>query len=393
MGFLEMIFPKRADIARAKEFFQFLNGYTPVFTSSAGSVYESELIRSALDAHGRYNAKLRPVITGTTNETLNKRLMIRPNRWMTWPKFNYWVTQILYAKNTAFIVPVFNDYGTISGLTPINPKRWEVLDVAGEPWVRFYFENGQKAALELKHIGILTRFQFNNELFGEDNEALRSTLDLIELQKQGIQHGIRNSASYRFMAVAGNFAKAADLAQERKRFDENNFSKDSGGGGILLFPSTYKDVKQVDAKPYTVDADQMRLINESVMNYYSCNLDVIQNKAIGDSWLAYYEGAVEWYAVNISDVISFILYSEIELIHGNYFFMSSNRLQYMSTKDKLSAISTFADRGLMTRNELRDILNLPALPEPFGSQIPARGEYYSVNDEADQEDDDEGKGP
>ena len=50
----------------------------------------------------------------------------------------------------------------------------------------------------------------------------------------------------------------------------------------------------------------------------------------------------------------------------------------MSNSDKLSAISQLADRGLMTRNELRDILNLSPLPEPYGSQIPARGEYYNV---------------
>ena len=47
------------------------------------------------------------------------------------------------------------------------------------------------------------------------------------------------------------------------------------------------------------------------------------------------------------------------------------------------------DRGLATRNELREILNLPPLPEPVGSSIPARGEYYNVNE--DEPDPDEGK--
>ena len=50
----------------------------------------------------------------------------------------------------------------------------------------------------------------------------------------------------------------------------------------------------------------------------------------------------------------------------------------MSNSDKLTAIQTFADRGLMTRNELREIANLAPLPEPYGSQIPARGEYYDI---------------
>jgi hypothetical protein len=66
--------------------------------------------------------------------------------------------------------------------------------------------------------------------------------------------------------------------------------------------------------------------------------------------------------------------------YGNRFFLTSNRLQYMSNKDKLEAIQAFADRGLMTRNELREIMNLAPLPAPYGDQIPARGEYYNVNE-------------
>ena len=31
----------------------------------------------------------------------------------------------------------------------------------------------------------------------------------------------------------------------------------------------------------------------------------------------------------------------------------------------------------------REILNLPPLPEPIGSQIPARGEYYDVTNPPD----------
>ena len=50
----------------------------------------------------------------------------------------------------------------------------------------------------------------------------------------------------------------------------------------------------------------------------------------------------------------------------------------MSNADKLNAVTQLGDRGLATRNELREILNLEPLPEEIGNQIPARGEYYDV---------------
>lgn len=124
----------------------------------------------------------------------------------------------------------------------------------------------------------------------------------------------------------------------------------------------------------------MSLIKTNVFDYFAVNEDVVQNKAFGDAWLAFYEGAVEPFAIQLSEAMTRMFFSERERAsYGNQIWFSTNRLQYMSNADKLAAISSLADRGLMTRNELRDILNLSPLPEPYGSQIPARGEYYNVN--------------
>jgi hypothetical protein len=64
------------------------------------------------------------------------------------------------------------------------------------------------------------------------------------------------------MAQLANFAKPADLAKERERFTKDNLSTESESGGFLLFPNTYKDIKQIDVKPYSVNADQMGQIRK-----------------------------------------------------------------------------------------------------------------------------------
>lgn len=70
---------------------------------------------------------------------------------------------------------------------------------------------------------------------------------------------------------------------------------------------------------------------------------------------------------------------------GNGVSVTANRLQYLSNRDKLNVSAQMADRGLMTRNEIREIWNLPPLPEPLGSQLPIRGEYYNVGEADDGE--------
>lgn len=391
MGLFEMLFGRKPEPVALKQakVFQMLDGYVPAFHTWSGSVFESDLIRAALDAHGRHAAKLVPTLSGSAKENLRNRLKIQPNAVQTWPQFLYREAVILYAKNTAFLVPTRGEYGETNGVTGIIPKKWELVEYKGQPFIRFILDKGKRLAVELSQVGILTRYQYESELFGESNEAMKPVLDLIELQRQGIQEGIKNGASYRFSAQSDNWAKDEDLAKEMERFNKFTFQNKKASGGMILFPNTYTNVQQLKQEAYKVDAEQLKTIKESVFDYFAINEDVIQGKVFGDAWLSFYESSVEWVAIQISECMSKMLFSERERQFGNRIDFTSNRLQYMSNADKMNAISQMADRGLMTRNELREILNLAPLPEPLGSQIPARGEYYDVtenggNDNADE---------
>ena len=231
--------------------------------------------------------------------------------------------------------------------------------------------------MELSRVGIMTRYQYRDDLFGESNGALGPTMQLISMQEQGITEGIKNGATFRFMARVTNFTKSEDLTKERNRFNKNQLAE--GAGGILLFPNTYSDIHQIDQKPYTVDADQMKLIQENVFTYFGTNLDVLQNKCFGDAWNAFYEGAIETFAIQYSDVTTRMTYSKREIAAGNRFFATSNRLQYMSNADKLQVSAQMADRGLMYVDEIRDMWNLPELPNGLGKRLPVRGEYYDAS--------------
>lgn len=376
---------------RVQSTFRLLDGYTPTFHSWNGSVFESDLIRAALDAHGRHMSKLQVNVQGSAKENLRNRLKIQPNAYQTWGQFLYRTAVILYARNTAFLVPTRGEYGEVNGVTNILPESWELVEYNGQPYIRFYLKDRKRLAVSLFEVGILTRYQYRNDLFGENNDAMKATLDLIEMQRQGITEGIKNGASYRFSAQSDNWASDEDLSKEMERFNKFTFQNKKTSGGFILFPNTYKNIQQLKQEAYKVDADQQQLIKSNVYDYFAVNEDVIQNKAYGDAWLAFYEGAIEPVAIQLSDVMTRMFFSERERQFGNRIWFTSNRLQYMSNSDKLNAISQMADRGLMTRNELREILNLAPLPDELGNQIPARGEYYDItNPPADKVD--SGKG-
>ena len=372
----------RGDRMVAHDTFKLLNGYTPVWHSWGGEIYESELVRAAIDARARHISKLQITVQGTAKPSLQSKLRLGPNEWQTWGQFLYRTSTILDCQTNCFIVPVIDKGGDTTGIYPVLPDKAELVEFRGDPWVRFRFHNGQIAAVELEKVGILNKFQYRNDFFGEGNRALHPTMELTNLQRQGIEEGVKNSASFRFMATLGNWTTETDLAEERERFTATNLR--NGSGGVLLWPNIYKDIKQIDAKPFIVDADQMKLIETSVMNYCAVNEDILQSKAIGDAWSSFYESVVETFSVQLSDVLTRMLFSQRERELGSSVMATANRLQYMSNKDKLEVSAQMADRGLMTRNEIREIWNLPPLPDAIGNQLPVRGEYYNVGDTAQE---------
>ena len=381
MGMLEKIFGRREQpvaLQNAKTF-RLLEGYTPAFTTWRGSIFESELIRASLDAWGRHAAKLKPNLKGSAEKELQNRLKVKPNAFQEWSKFLYQTAAILGVRNNSFLVKTRDDYGNATGIINVIPETWELVEYQGEPWIRFLLANNKRRAEKLSETGILTRYQYKNELFGENNEAMKPVLDLMNMQRQGIEEGIKNGASYRFFAQSDNWASDEDLSEEMTRFNKVTFGNKKTAGGVLLFPNTYSNIQPMKAESYKVDAEQEKLIKENVFDYFAVNEDILQNKAFGDAWLAFYEGFVEWFAIQLGEVVSGMIFTDRErAAYNNQVFFTSNRLQYMSNADKLNAVTQLGDRGLATRNELREILNLEPLPDELGNQIPARGEYYDV---------------
>ena len=382
MGLFEKIFQnsKKPSLQQAEGGFQTITAYQPIFTSWNGFLYENALVRASIDTRARHNSKLKAELVGDENMLFDKRLIKKPNSWQTWSQFLYRTSTILDMQNTCFLVPVFNEWGKTEGVFSVLPSRCTINQYAGEPWLVYQFNNGKTAAMEFSNCGILTKFQYKDDFFGESNKALNSTMELIDIQNQGIEEAVKSAATYRFYASLANFSNDNDLTKERKNFNSENFKSD-GSGGVLLFPITYKDIHQIESKPFTVDDKQMAQIKENVFDYFGVNDAVLQNKAIGDEWAAFYDGAIEPFAVQMSEVMTNLLYTEAEQDNGNEFMLTANRLQYASTKEKTAITIMAADRGLMMIDEIRaDIWGKKPLPNGLGQRIPIRGEYKNLNE-------------
>lgn len=385
MGLLDKIFrpwlntDEQQVLQQARTTFAALTAYKPHFTSWKGAIYESDLVRSAIDSRARHISKLKVEIRGSAQKSLQAKLRLAPNEWQTWSQFLYRASTILDCTTTCVIVPVYDEYMQKTGFFPVLPQKCELVDYEGEPWMRYKFAHGQTAAAPFKECAVLTRFQYASDFFGDGNGALNETMKLVHIQNQGIEEAVKNSFTYRFMAQADNFTRSEDLADERKRFSRKNLTAEAESrDGLLLFPNTYKNIKQLDATTYSPDPKEREIIEKNVANYFGTNERVMQNLATADELDALFNGAIEPWAIQFSEAMTKAIFTERERAQGSSIIANANRLQYMSTSAKVQMAKELGDRGALMIDEIRELFNYAPLPDGAGQVAPIRGEYKAT---------------
>lgn len=393
MGLIDWLFPKVEEepkpLRQGSEQFKLLTAYEPVFRNYSGSIYESDLVRSAIEAKARHISKLKVEMQGDAQPRLKAKLKHAPNPWQTWPQFLARCSTILDCTNNLFIIPVQDDYFETIGYFPVLPEKVKLVeDRYGKLWLRYEFRAGVHGVVEFDRCAFLNKHQYKSDFYGESNRALNRTLDLITINDQAIKEAVKNSASFRFMAQVSNFTTAEDLANEQKRYSRESFGSDAGP--VLLFPTTYKDICQIDSKPFTVDPDEEKQIEKNVFSYFGVNDAVMQGTANSDELDAFFNSSVEPFAIALAEAMSRAIYTERERSFGNHVYVNANRLQYMTQTAKVSMARDLGDRGILTINEIRELFNYS--PLEGGDVAYIRGEYKPV-ETLDREEPTEGEQP
>ena len=196
MGLLDKILGrdnKVVQVINAGNTFKLVGAYEPVFTDWKGCIYEAALVRAAIDARARHASKLKAEILGTAKPDLCARLKRRPNPWDTWSQFLYRVSTMLDVFNNVLLVPVYDSGLTKIGFFPVLPREAKLVEYNGEIWVRYSFRSGrEKAACKLEECALLKKFQCTNDFFGDGNQPLNDTIDLLDIQRQGIKNAVKN---------------------------------------------------------------------------------------------------------------------------------------------------------------------------------------------------------
>nr|UWI04348.1 MAG: portal protein [Bacteriophage sp.] len=294
MKFLDYLFHGK-ELKAIGNYFKMLNGYSPTFTSFSGGVYEMDLTRTAINNFATHCSKLKPEIEGSALKSLEKTLQHKPNYFMDTTKFIKRLATYVAVEHTAFIIPIEDEYGRLCGWYPLRAERCEVVESEGQLYLRYLFANGSYGAIEFERVGIMTDFEYKDDLFGEDNSTLAPTMQLIHTQNEGIINAVKNSANIRFLAKVANMLKPDDIKKERKRFTEDNLSADNDSG-MIIYDNKFSELKQVESNgnmPDGVGIPVGNLTSQLFANIYLDALDQFIKHELGvEAYIRYMDDFV-----------------------------------------------------------------------------------------------------
>ncbi len=347
---------------------QMVTTYGEHFFSWNGKLYDSDIVRSCIrpkvKAVGKLVGKhIREDPGGMkVNPEANIRFLLsEPNPYMTGQQFQEKVATQLCLNNNAFILVVRDDNGKPMQLYPVPCTMCEAKYAGDELFLKFQYRNGKTGTFPYSQV-IHLRQDFNeNDLFGESPAgALAPMMEVIGTIDQGIIKAIKNSGLVRWLLTFTQAMREEDIKRYVENFVKNFLSIESdtfGAAGV----DAKATATRIEPKDYVPNALQTEKTIGRIYSFFNTNEKIIQSRWTENEWTAYYEAEVEPLAIQMGEAFSVRLFSRRERGCGNRIVFEASNLQCASLESKLAMLA-MVDRGAMTPNEWRAVLNMAPLP-------------------------------
>jgi len=331
-----------------------------------GKLYQSDIVRSCIRPKARAIGKLvAKHIRDNKQEgfKVNPEPYIRflledPNPYMSGQMLQEKLATQLELNNNAFAYIHRDDNGLPVELYPIQAESAEAkYDRYGLLYLKFTMQNGRMVTFPYSDIIHLRQDYNNNDIFGESPaKTLIPLMEIVNTTDQGIVKAVKNSNVIRWLLKYTSSLRPEDIKKNADEFVENYLSTQSKSVGVAA-TDVKADVTQVTPHDYVPNALQMEKTVQRIYSFFGTNINIVQSQYTEDDWNSYYESVLEPLAMQMSGEYTRKLFTRRERGFGNRIIFEASSLQYASMQTKLNLLQ-MVDRGSMTPNEWREVLNL-----------------------------------
>ena len=342
-----------------------LSDFNATYTTISDNIEENIIAKQCIHAIATHCAKMIPRhyqakgdLKNHIQGAINYIVSIKPNPFMTTYDFIYKIISLLLAQNNEYIYIDIDDKGYMRGLYPLNPLFCTLVEYENEIWLKFQFINGNVYYVRYSNIIHLRNFYTKHDFYGESNETLMGAIETQTVADDGIKNAIKISASLRGVIKASQaMLKDKDIEKMKNDFVTSLLSSTDGIGGL----DARLDFKEINLNPVLLDKEQLETVNGNIYGYFMVSEEIIRSKYTAEEWNAFYESVLEPRAIQIGQAFTNAIFSERAIKEGHRIEFSVNRIKYAKTETKISLIKEAGALGLLTVDEGREILDLPAI--------------------------------
>lgn len=349
-----------------------------------GKLFKNDLVRACIRPYAKAAGKMVPkhiqrVKNGVkiNPEPYIRFLLEEPNPYMGWQVYAQKMATTLKLNGNAFALILRDENGYPTQLYPIPCIVAEAkYNDAGELMLKFTFKNGKTNTFLYSDI-IHLREDFNeNDIFGTGAaDTLSELMEVVTTTDQALVKAVKNSAVIRWLLKFHSSTRPEDVKKNVKYFVDNYLSVESDMLGVAGV-DTSADAIQIQPNDYVPNAAQTDRTVERIYSFFNTNKKIVQSNYTEDEWTSYYESELEPFAKQCSQEYTRKLFTRKDRARGNEIVMEAYSLQCASLTTKLNLVQ-MVDRGALTPNEWREILNLT--PTEGGDKPIRRLDTETVN--------------
>lgn len=359
MGLINKIFSKVSS-SLALTNLKGINQPDTTFVDWNGGIYDSDIAKSAIHTNASNIAKLNPKHIRRTGDTVIhspdrriEKMLMYPNPYMNIYDFLYKVGTHREEKDNAFIYFHKENYE----LYPISASKLELLESKnGNLFVRFHFKMGKQVVIPFEDLIIIRKHFNSKDMFGDNSNALRTTMEVIDTTDQGIVKAIKRSASLRGILKWKTVLRKEDTKQQTDDFVKDYLNIDNDGGVASTDPRF--DFEQLKSDAYVPNKALLDGSKDRIYSYFGVNEKIIQSRFTEEEWNAYYENTIEPVAIQLSLEFTKKIFSDNKQGHGNEIIFTSNRLQYASNSTKVEVSRLLTDIGAASLDDILEMFNM-----------------------------------
>lgn len=375
---------------------QEIGKYNSQFNPYSTDLYANDICRASVRALGELRSRAMPKAYKKIendiifDQRLQKIIELRPNMYMNGKDFISKCSNLLEIHNTAFIYIQRDDFGKCIGLYPMPNANYEAMEYNSRLYIRFRFNSTAPVmVLPWDDLAVLRKDYNTSDIWGDSNSAISTSLALLDTTNQGMANAIKSTANLRGIVKSTKaMLSDDDVAKIQERFADLYMSLNNTSGIAAL--DSYSEFIPVNLTPTIANYKNIEELRNNIYRYFGVNDNILMSKATPEEWESFYEAKGETFLVALGQELTYKVYTDRERGFGNEIVFEANRMQYVSTQNKLNMVA-MVDRGALTPNEWREIMNLAPIDggdnpirrldtAPVGDTIPIVEEVDNDNE-------------